>query len=64
MKLTREDLAMMLDEMNNNNADYINVDANIEPTWDGMTLNSITFNAIKLKNKRKFLVANLLTIKE
>lgn len=27
MKLTREDLAMMLDEMNNNNADCIEVDA-------------------------------------
>ena len=27
MKLTREDLAMMLDEMNNNNADYIELDA-------------------------------------
>lgn len=25
MKLTREDLAMMLDEMDNNNADYIDV---------------------------------------
>lgn len=29
MKLTREDLAIMLDEMNNNNADYIKLDVYI-----------------------------------
>ena len=29
MKLTKEDLAMMLDEMNNNNADNIEVDVRI-----------------------------------
>ena len=29
MKLTREDLAMMLDEMNNCGADYIDVDVDI-----------------------------------
>lgn len=37
MKLTREDLAMMLDEMNNCGADYIEVDVGIgydsELTW-------------------------------
>lgn len=29
MKLTREDLTMMLDEMNNNHADYIEVDVHV-----------------------------------
>ena len=29
MKLTREDLAMMLDEMNNNNADCIELDVRV-----------------------------------
>ena len=34
MKLTREDLAMMLDEMNNYGADIINVDIYVDNEYD------------------------------
>ena len=64
MKLTREDLAMMLNKMNIHNADYVDVDVHVENTCDGIILDSIAFHAIKIVDKRKFFVTNLLTIKE
>lgn len=42
MKLTREDLAMMLDEMNNCGADYIELDVYIY--GDDYTLDSVDFD--------------------
>lgn len=42
MELTREDLAMMLDEMNNNNADCIELDVYIYGS--DYTLDSIDFD--------------------
>ena len=61
MKLTREDLAMMLDEMNNYGADYIYVSSSIDMDMNKLEceLESISFNAIK----KNIFIKNLLTLK-
>ena len=62
MKLTREDLAMMLDEMNNKKADYIEVTPNYDD-YLGYT-DDIDFDLIKLDHKRNCVKfrENILTI--
>lgn len=62
MKLTREDLAMMLDEMNNSGADYIEVTPNYDD-YLGYT-EDINFDLIKLDHKRNCVKfrKNVLTI--
>lgn len=62
MKLTREDLAMMLDEMNNSGADYIEVIPNYDD-YLGYT-EDIDFHLVVLDHKRNRikLRENILTI--
>ena len=57
MKLTREDLAMMLDEMNNCGADYIEVDVDI--LGYDIELRWVDFDACKKDGK---LIKTLLTL--
>ena len=56
MKLTREDLAMMLDEMNNCGADYIDVDVYVRYDYD---LSKVDFDACKKDGK---FIKTLLTL--
>ena len=56
MKLTREDLAMMLDEMNNNHADYIELYMYV---YGDYLLDSIDFD---MCNDAKF-IKTVLTLK-
>lgn len=56
MKLTREDLAMMLDEMNNYGADYIDVDVYVCYDYD---IRKVDFDACKKDGK---FIKTLLTL--
>lgn len=47
MKLTREDLAMMLDEMNNNHTDYIDVDVYIYGDYEFDFIDFAIYNGAK-----------------